>query len=994
MHTLKRMFSKIFKNGMYEYCNIEAIDNEFTFVNKNGGLMSMIQISGCRQIIGQEAIVGVVEALADKLQGVMKDDGHKLQFVFERDSHRSRREVEKNILPLKRTMRNIGMNLNSLLDERIDLLSAKTSTEKLFLVIHTDAGCLTKYDHKSSIVERLEKAKKSGLGLKPGEHAQSPFAVISSLRERHESFVDTIKKRFEDYLELSLLDVHKALREIRKCVDYDHTADDWNPLLLGDPVKPRFVKESGYETDISHIMHPDISYQLFSQRPERADEDASLVKMGGKYYAPIIVDIQQRKATPFSELFSSIHLDVPWRLSIVFETGHQKIKSKVSNKLTMASLLAWSNSQNKLIKSACDEIIRYSEANHTLMGCQISACTWGDTIQDVRRRKSIVYQQLQSWGNMDVFDEQGDAIAAWIDTIPGLSDKHVATKSPIFLEDALFMLPITRPCSPWETGSMLFRTIDSKLFPYAPFSPLQTAWSEIVFAPPGYGKSFYSSASNLSLILRAGNKHLPRITIIDIGYSSKMFVDLVRESLPEGKKHLAQSYKLKNTREFAINPFDTPLGCEFPISVDKEFVVNFVTAALTPSGNKNGVDRLPELVNFLVEAMYERFSEDRDPNKYESGSDNIVDLALEKYDITCNENTTWWKVVKRLFAKGQYYAATRAQRFAVPSFSDATTVLASDQNLIDTFKTAKTASGESLVSYVTSMLMSLMKEFPILSCPTAFDIGSARIISFDLAAVAKGGSEQADKRTALLYMLATNIGTREFYRGEDLLPEYPDEFREYHKKEIELEALTPKKLVMDEYHKTKGQVGLRDQTLAFIREGRKFQVSVSILSQLMEDFDDPMVKSVNNIIVLSPGVSDEEALNIKHRFGMKDDTYRYMKRYVTGPDKDEGSSMIYIGTLKGRRDGTLEQCLRLTVGPREMWAYSTTHEDTYIRRYLSETHGLDKALTILATQFPEGSAKPYLGNYTDKELDVDDVSDNEFLTISRKIYEEYKRAAK
>jgi intracellular multiplication protein IcmB len=988
------MISKIFKSGMYEYCNLEAVDSKHAFVNKNGGLMSMIQISGARQIIGTEAIFTVIDSLSDKLQGVLKDPGHKLQFVFERDSHRSRREVEKSILPLKRTMRNIGMNLNSLLDERIDLLAKKTSTEKLFLVIHTDAECLTKYDHKNSTVERLENAKKSGLGLKPGEHAQSPFSVFGSLRERHESFVDNVFKKFEDFLDLELLEVHSALREIRKCIDYDHTADDWDPVLLGDKVKPRFVKESGYETDISHIMHPDIAYQLFSQRPERAEEDAALVKMGGTYYAPIIVDIQQRKATPFSELFTSVHADVPWRLSIMFETGHQKMKSKVGNKLTMASLLAWSNSQNKLIKSACDEIIKYSEANHTLMGCQITACTWGDTVKDVRRRKSILYQQLQSWGNMDVFDEQGDAIAAWIDSIPGLSEKHVATKSPIFLEDALYMLPITRPSSPWKTGSMLFRTVDSKLFPYAPFSPLQTAWSEIVFAPPGYGKSFYSSASNLALILKPGNKQLPRITIVDIGYSSKMFVDLVRESLPEGQKHLAQSYKLKNTREYAINPFDTPLGCQFPISVDKEFVVNFVTAALTPAGSKDGVDRLSELVNFLVDAMYHAFSEEGDPNKYESGADPVVDKALADYGITCNENTTWWKVVRRLFDKGLVYPATRAQRYAVPSFSDASSVLKSDNNIKDTFKSAQIGKGELLIEYVDQMLMSLMKEYPILSCPTAFDIGSARIISFDLAAVAKGGSDQADKRTALLYMLATNIGTREFYRGDDLLPEYPEEYRAYHKKEIELEALTPKKLVMDEYHKTKGQTGLRAQTLAFIREGRKFQVSVSILSQLMEDFDDAMVKSVNNIIVLSPGVSEEEALNIKARFGMKDDTYRYMKRFVTGPDKLEGSSMIYIGTLKGRREGTLEQCLRLTVGPREMWAYSTTHEDTFIRRYMSEMHGLDMALTVLATQFPGGSAKDFLGNYTDKELDVDDPNENEFLSIAKKIYDEYRRALK
>lgn len=990
MHSFKRMMSKIFKSGMYEYCNIEAVDNDKTFVLKNGGLMSMIKISGARKIIGQESIEEVITSLGDKLEGILKDPGHKVQFVFERDAKRSRREVEKNILPLKRTMRNIGMSLDSLLDERLDLLSAKTAAENLYMVLYTNAECLTKYDHKTSTAERLEKAKKSGLGLKPGEHAQSPFMAFASLRERHESFVDSVNEKFTAIMDLKTLDTHSALREIRKCIDYEHTSDDWKPLLLGDAVKPRFVKESGFETDISHIMHPDIAYQLFSQEPRVSDEDNSVVRLGGQYISPILVDIQQRKPTPFAELFTSIHNDVPWRISFMFETGHKKIRSKVSNKLTMASLLAWSSSQNKLIKNACEEIIEYADGNSTLLGCQITACTWGDSIHEVRRRKSIIYQQLQSWGNMDVIDEQGDAIAAWMDTIPGVTEKHVATPSPIFLTDALYMIPISRPSSPWESGSILFRTVDNKLFPFLPFSSLQTAWSEIVFAPPGYGKSFYSSACNLGLILKEGNKQLPRITIVDIGYSSKMFVDLIRASLPEKTRYLAQSYKIHMTREYAINPFDTPLGCQFPISLDREFVVNFVTLALTPAGTKDPIPRLPELVSFLVDAMYQRVSADYEPNKYEEGTDTLVDETLEKNEIKFNENTTWLKIVRRLYEKGLYYEAMRAQRFAVPTFSDATGVLMSDQNIRDTFKSALMTNGEPMIDYVKGMILSLTKEFPVLSCPTAFDIGSARIVSLDLSAVAKGGSDQADKRTALMYMLATNVGTREFFRHEDLLPEIPEDYRAYHKREIEKEALTPKRLVMDEFHKTKGQLALRNQTLVFIREGRKFALQVSIISQLMEDFDDAMIKAVNNIVILSSGVSDEEAKNIKNKFGLQPDTYRYMKRYVNGPTK-EGSSMIYIGTIKGAQDGRLEQCLRLTVGPREMWAYSTTHEDVYIRKYMAEQYGLDVSLSVLASEFPGGSAKPFLSNYTDKELDTDDADENEFLVISRKIYDEHRK---
>lgn len=990
MHNFKKMLSKLFKSGMYEYCNIEAVDSKDTFVLKDGGLMSVVKIKGARQIIGQESINEVVNSLGDKLDGIVKDPGHKVQFVFERDPKRSRREVERNITPLQRSMRNIGMNMNSLLEERVDLLAEKTASESSYMVLYTNTDCLTKYDHKNALADRTQLGKKTGLGQKPGEFGQSPFVVFTSLRERHSSFVSGVSAKFSDVLDIETLNTHDALREIRKCIDYAHTSDDWNPLLLGDAVKPRLIKESGYQTDISHIMHPDISYQLFSQEPKVSDEDNSIVRMGSQYISPMLIDIQQRKPTPFAELFTSVHMSVPWRISFMFETGHKKIRSKVSNKLTMASLLAWSSSQNKLIKKACEEIIEYADENVTLLGCQITACTWGESINEVRKNKSILYQQLQSWGNMDVIDEQGDAIAAWMDTIPGVTEKHVATPAPIFLTDALYMIPISRPSSPWDTGSVLFRTQDCKLFPIMPISPLQTAWSEIVFAPPGFGKSFYSSACNLGLILKPGNKQLPRITIVDIGFSSKMFVDLIRDSLPEKLKYLAQSYKINMTKEFAINPFDTPLGCQFPLSLDREFVVNFVTLALTPAGTKEAIPRLPELVGFLVDLMYEKVSEEKSPNKYEPGTDKVVDAVLKEHSIMFNENTTWLRIVKRLYGKGLYYEAIRAQRFAVPTMSDASGVLSSDQNLKDTFGTAKMPNGEPMIDYVMGMLLTLTKEFPVLSCPTAFDIGAARIVSLDLSSVAKGGSDQADKRTALMYMLATNVGTREFFRHEDLLPEYPEEFRAYHKREIEKEALTPKRLVMDEFHKTKGQAALRNQTLVYIREGRKFLLQVSILSQLMEDFDDAMINAVNNIVILSPGLSDEEAKNIRSRFGLQPDTYRYMKRYVNGPSP-EGSSMIYLGTIKGVKSGRTEQCLRLTVGPREMWAYSTTHQDVYIRKYMAEQHGLDVALSVLATEFPGGTAVPFLGNYTDRELDTDDADENEFLVIANKIYAESGR---
>ena len=89
------------------------------------------------------------------------------------------------------------------------------------------------------------------------------------------------------------------------------------------------------------------------------------------------------------------------------------------------------------------------------------------------------------------------------------------------------MLPMFRPASPWEFGSLLLRSPDGKPWPYQPGSPLQTTWIDMIYARPGSGKSVLSNAINFSLCIQPGIQRLPRISI-DIGPSSAGLISLVR----------------------------------------------------------------------------------------------------------------------------------------------------------------------------------------------------------------------------------------------------------------------------------------------------------------------------------------------------------------------------------------------------------------------------------------------------------------------------------
>lgn len=976
---------------MYDYCDLSTVEDKYTLVNEDGTLTTFVEFSGTFTMLAYHGFNIALEEIEGRLAGILKKPGFKLHFVFSRDPEQAKRLIRRSVKPSKATMKRLLLNLGAMLDERETTLSNKTSIERCFMVLTSNSQSLTKAAVQHALADRTNHVKPFGIGIKPGEFSQSPFLAIRAIKQTHAGFVDSVINAFKERCTLRVMEVHEAVRSLKIQISDDYTSDDWMPNLLGDRLPKRVSKDSPLKADVSHILNPPIGYQLFNQNPSISTEDVSLVRMGESYIAPLLVDIPPQDPKPFTELFNAIPDNVPWRWSFCITTGHDDVISKIGTKHGFASLLAFSSSENKMIKAAAEELINLAnDDGEVLVSGNMSLCTWGKDIREVNKRKALITQSVQGWGSTDVIEERGDPIQAWVSSLPGFTGKQISNTFAITLKEAFYMLPLNRPASPWEAGSMLFRTIDNKAYPFQPGSGQQTSWNDLVFAPPGYGKSFFLAASNMGLILSPGKKQLPRIAIIDIGPSSKHFVDMIKESLPEHQRYLAASFKIEMNDKFSVNIFDTPLGSRRPLAIDREFLINFISLLLTPAGAKEQPKRITEFTSSLIDSMYDYFSDDRNPNNYEPGISPVVDKAL--LDINAPilpGQTTWWELVDQLFDKKRYPDAILAQRYAVPTLNDATQVLSGDDQLKDLYKEART-DGENLLGFVKSMLVSVVKDYPIVSNASVFDVGEARIVSMDLSSVAKSGSAAADKKTGVTYMLARQILCREYYRNLETLDEIESRYKEYHRRRIEKESESPKKICMDEFHRTHACQPVRDQALIDMREGRKFDVHICLLSQLVEDFDDKMVKISNNIYILSKGISEETVTAIKEKFEPSKDAIVGLKRYVTGPGP-EGSTMLYIGSLKGGANSRIEQVLRLTLGPVEIWAYTTTHEDVHLRRKLVEKVGLNTALGILAQEFPRG-AKEYInaqGLGEGEGEEVYDENDNVFDKIARELVIKY-----
>ena len=307
---------------------------------------------------------------------------------------------------------------------------------------------------------------------------------------------------------------------------------------------------------------------------------------------------------------------------------------------------------------------------------------------------------------------------------------------------------------------------------------MQTTCIDLFFARPGSGKSVLSNATNLALCLM-GLKRLPRISIIDIGPSSSGLISLLKEALPADQRNQAAYHRLQMTEDYSINPFDTQLGSRKPMPLERSFLINFIALLTTPVGENKPYDGLTDMIGLVVDEAYKSFTNENNPNIYTESTEPEIDDILKDINFVPDDKTSWWEVTDALFLAGCISEAMRAQRHAVPLISDLASI-ARTSAVQDLYGKVTTPTGESLITAFTRMISSSVREYPILSRVTKFDIGDARIVSLDLDEVAKAGGVAADRQTAVMYMLARYVLTKDFYLNVASMGSLSSAYKSYH----------------------------------------------------------------------------------------------------------------------------------------------------------------------------------------------------------------------
>lgn len=950
-----------------EYCDLETT-YENAIVAKDGSMATILRYEGFRSLIGKNEYGRFIEELSNSLETFLTNRGHQIQIVFYRDED-PEDELEKLLRPSYETCQTLGLDLTDLLDEKKEIHRDLCMFEQVFLVLWTRPAILDPVEVKLSNQEAREIAQ--AYKLPSMAHAQNFMRPIRFMIDRHESYVQSVMNSIRQLNgSVTEMEVHEGFCEMKRFYHRESTPPNWRPALVGDQQIARW-KNNRRLRDVSELSYPCLEDQLFSTPAINGNKngdggvtDTRAVRVGSKIFAPVMVKIPPQRPQPFTSLFAAMNSakitgskskSIPWSISFMVEGDGLK---GISMRKLFAGILGLTSVDNRNLFKAAEALSRYKDNGGTVVKLQINAVTWANwgEERELLIRRSKLSRALAGWGNIVTEEETGDPTSGLMSCVPGMMINPIAPAAAPPVRDAIYMLPLSRPASPFARGQAPYRTLDGKVIPWETFSDQQNTWITLLFGGPGSGKSVEANRRNEEMCLMGGLTRLPYIGVIDIGVSSSGFISLIEDALAPDQKHLAMYARIQNTDKYRVNQFDTQLGCRTPLPREREYMKNFLVGLVTPPERGKAHMFMPEFCGRVIDEAFRKCSDRNErgsPKEFAPNVNQWLKGEIDKAGIHYQEATKWWEMVDMLFDRGMYYAASVAQRYAVPTLFDIAQAGA-DPAIKKDFEGA-VDNGMSVFDEFRLMIQAATGDWPVFSGHTVFDVGESRVMAIDLQDVVTQGSKAAEKQAALMYMMAINA----FMRKINICPEDLDSvnphYRAYHAKRVEELSEDFKRLFVDEYHKTGNNPQLRESFLIYGRESRKWGLELVLASQLPLDFAEIANLATTTLIMDSGNEKTRE--QIREVFGLSDTEVAALKNFVHGPQRGVGTT--FLAKLK-TKERELSQLFTSTCGGMELWALATTLEDRSLRGQLYAEIPTGDARKQLKKRFPSGSCKAYV----------------------------------
>ena len=954
----------ILKGSLDSHVDIEGADGGHALYTAGGSLVTLFEWRGVRVEMDDGELSDAALRLRERLAGWLDSPGRAFQIVYSRDPAAARDEVGEATRPAAEQVAAQRLDMADVIEDRRRRLEAASASERVVLAAYTHPSAIA----VSSRSEAAASVRGGMAGLPPLRDAQLPAKTAEEARQLHNAMADSLPG---DFLaagqEIRRLDAGEAAREIARAISPGEESAGFRARLAQRRPNGRGTRFFGMPETRAALSGDDFS-ALGTERLARqllrdhASVRDGVVSIGSIAFIPFDLAVAPETLTPFSRLIEAAaggEEPLRWRMSALLESGGWAGTAWKRMWSVFFTFLA--KTHNSRIRDAFRALEEIDGAEETIVRYRACFAVWDEAGEAAKLRRAAARMRhaVERWGNARAESLAGDPVACLFGSVPG-GTAPTAPSAAAALTDAIALLPLDRPCSPWKAGALAMTAGAGRLWTCDPGSPLRDSWSDLVAGRPGSGKSVLLNSMNLAALLGARGRDdpAPAIAVIDIGASSSGLVSMLRDALPPDRRGEAVSARLRNDPSCAVNIFDTPIGARIPAPLGRGFAVNFVRLLL---GDGAGGGELAGLIGAAVDQAYAACADDAAPKRWHESVLDDVDAALFDTGWEPDDDSTWWEAVDWLSDVGRWEEAASAQRCAVPLLSDLAAAAASPR-VADNYGEMRLSTGERAIDALRRALAEAAADWPMLARPTVFCMAQARIRVVDLQDVTSRSSEPAAVRSsALMYMLARHVCTEGYYvapedvAGLGLRPSQRGRLE----RAAKLARRAPKRLSIDEFHRAGGLPGVVDQVATDIREGRKHNVQIALASQLLSDFDRHLIDLATGAWICSASESDISLAESELKLSQA--SVYALRHRLTGPGPD-GAPVYAALETKG---GPVRQLLRHRLGARELWAFSTTAEDIALREECAALVGSVEARRALAERFPSGSARGELKRRAD-----------------------------
>ncbi|MHB8564816.1 MAG: hypothetical protein ACYDDA_12960, partial [Acidiferrobacteraceae bacterium] len=475
-----------------EICTVDLVDPDLIIL-QDGTCVTLLEARGLK-VLSADAMPKLIDTLTDKLPGPL-ERGQILTFDYERDPAGGRGVMRANNAYARRALQDHGLDLEDLLDERESVMGRYVVAERAWIGVWTPP----------TRDKRERKSAQADLDASRRQMPQGTAGVLvgfEGTRRQHRSTVAEIVTLLDAaQYDARPISARQAIGDTRRWLFPSSTGPYWQPALLGDHARTQ-VRNAAR---LFEGAAPPIADQIFAGE---VTSDGTHVACDRRVYRLFGLKLGPSETEPFSRLVErAARQRIPMRMRMRLSGGGMAALS--GGRVALARILAWDpvSGRNKQVDAAAQALKQWVQFEHGFVSdFRVQFATWGADMAEADARASQLRQLIESWGSGAARPLPSDRLArparAWARMAPALSAKCDSWILPAPLVEAAWMLPLSRPVSPWATGSIDLRTDDGRLYPVDPVSRLQTARVTLGFAPMRMGKSLFSNGRLLSLLMR------------------------------------------------------------------------------------------------------------------------------------------------------------------------------------------------------------------------------------------------------------------------------------------------------------------------------------------------------------------------------------------------------------------------------------------------------------------------------------------------------------